>query len=511
MTEPFDVAIIGGGINGCGCAADAALRGLSVVLCEKTDLASQTSSSSSKLIHGGLRYLEQFDFSLVRKALNERQVLLNNAPHLVHPLRFILPQLTNQRPPWLLRLGLFLYDHLSQKNKLPRSHGITRHDNANYFEPLISSINQGFMYYDGMTNDARLTITNALQAKQHGADIRPHTEVIRAEIIDSIWHITTRERHQETKLIKARSLINATGPWVNPINDLLGIPNQHTLSLIKGSHIVTEKLYDGSHAYILQNDDKRIIFTIPYFGHTLIGTTDVPVQGKIETLKITPEEIDYLCNLIARYFGKKDLKNRIITSWCGVRPLLSDPGKNASNLSRDYLYHFSTTPAPCVAIYGGKITTYRLLAKAVVDQLQNIFPHLRNSNTQLTPLPGATLDSISLNDYQHTFQQTYPWLDETLRNYYLQTYGTLTEKILNGCKHINDLGQHFGSTLYQREVDYLIAEEWAFSAEDILWRRTSLGLSFKVEEQKHLEDYISLQENRATTIRECSSFNCSTP
>lgn len=491
MPEPFDVAIIGGGINGCGCAADAALRGLSVVLCEKMDFASQTSSSSSKLIHGGLRYLEQLDFSLVRKALNERQILLNNAPHLVHPLCFILPQQTNQRPQWLLQLGLFLYDNLSRKNKLPKSKKITRQKDLNYFEPLISSINQGFRYYDCITNDSRLTITNALQAKQHGAELLPYTEVLDAKIINSIWHITIKTQHQESRLIQARSVINATGPWVESVNHLLGIPNQYALSLIKGSHIVIEKLYDGDQAYVLQNDDKRIIFTIPYFGHTLVGTTDIPIKGKPESLKITKEELDYLLNLIERYFGKKNLRQQIITSWCGVRPLLSNPTKDASHLSRDYVYHFSLKPAPCVTIYGGKITTYRLLAKEVLDQLQKIFPHMQNSNTHITPLPGAILASMSLHDYQKYLYHTYPWLDEALRKHYLQTYGTLTEKILTGCNHLHDLGKHFGSTLYQREVDYLITEEWASCANDILWRRTAFGMFLNEKEKTRLKEYIS--------------------
>ena len=490
MTKPFDVAIIGGGINGCGCAADAALRGLSVVLCEKMDLASQTSSSSSKLIHGGLRYLEQFNFSLVRKSLNERQILLNIAPHLVHPLRFVIPQQTTHRSQWLLRLGLFLYDNLSRNNKLPKSGILTRQHNPAYFKPLISSIHKGFMYYDGMTDDARLTITNALQAKQHGANILTQTEVIHAEIINSIWHLTIQTNHQEPRLIKARSLINAAGPWVETLNNTLGIPNNHTLSLVKGSHIVLEKLYDGDHAYVLQHDDKRIVFTIPYFGHTLVGTTDIPFAGEPNALKITPTEIDYLFDLIARYFGRKPETKHIITSWSGVRPLLTEPNKNASTLSRDYLYHFSTQPAPCVTIYGGKLTTYRILAEKVIDQLRSVFPKMAGSTTNSTPLPGAIDNSLSLNDYQHKAHECYPWLDEVILKHYLQTYGVLTEEILQNSKNTDDLGIYFGGTLYQKEVDYLVAEEWATSVDDILWRRTKLGLNFNKKEQEQLNQYL---------------------
>ena len=486
MTKPFDVAIIGGGVNGCGCAADAALRGLSVVLCEKQDLASQTSSSSSKLIHGGLRYLEQFDFNLVRKALNERQILLNIAPHLVHPLCFVIPQKNKQRPQWVLRLGLFLYDNLSRRNTLPKSEPLTRNRNPSYFNPLISSIQQGFKYYDCSTNDARLTITNALQARQHGASILTQTEVIHAEVIDSIWHLTVQTPHQAPRIIKARSLINAAGPWVESLNHLLNIPNAHTLSLVKGSHIVIEKLYEGDHAYVLQHDDKRIVFTIPYFGHTLVGTTDIPFAGEPNILTISDAEIDYLFDLIADYFGKMPIRKQIITSWSGVRSLLTSPNKNASTLSRDYLYHFSQKPAPCVTIYGGKITTYRILAEKVVEQLRTVFPKMAHSSTHKIALPG----SQSFNDYQHHVHQSYPWLDASILRHYLETYGSRTEHILYGCKIPNDLGIHFENTLYQREVDYLLKEEWATSVDDILWRRTKLGLDFSEEGRERLRQYI---------------------
>jgi len=487
MTKLFDVAIIGGGINGCGCAADAALRGLSVVLCEKQDLASQTSSSSSKLIHGGLRYLEQFDFNLVQKSLNERQILLKIAPHLVHPLCFIIPQKNKQRPQWILRLGLFLYDNLSRRNTLPASKPLTRNRNTRYFNPLISSIQQGFKYYDCRTDDARLTITNALHAKQHGARILTQTEVIHAEVIDSIWHLTVQTPHHDPRVIKARSLINAAGPWVESLNHVLNIPNDHTLSLVKGSHIVIEKLYEGDYAYVLQHDDKRIVFTIPYFGYTLVGTTDVPFAGEPSILKISDAEIDYLFDLIDRYFGKKIEKKQIITSWSGVRPLLSTPHKNASTLSRDYLYSVAKEPAPCVVVYGGKLTTYRILAEKVVDQLRTVFPTMAHSSTHKTILPG----SQSFSDYPHHVRQSYPWLDAVVLKYYLETYGTRAENILQGCASASDLGIHFENTLYQREVDYLINEEWATSVDDILWRRTKLGLNFTQKGCDRLEEYVT--------------------
>lgn len=490
MTKPFDVAIIGGGINGCGCAADAALRGLSVVLCEKSDLASQTSSSSSKLIHGGLRYLEQFNFSLVKKALNERQILLKIAPHLVHPLPFILPKNKHDRPLWLLRLGLFIYDHLSRTNKLPKSRMLSDHTNKNYFNPLLSTINQGVMYYDCMTDDARLTIANALQAKLNGASILTQTEVLHATVVDKLWHITVRLKNNNTRLIKAKTIINATGPWVLSTNSSFNISSKKKLSLVKGSHLILQKLYDGEHAYVLQHDDKRIIFTIPYFGHTLVGTTDVPYTGDPQSLSISPSETDYLLDLIANYFGHRPQPNQIIASYSGVRPLLFEPGKNASTLTRDYFYDFSSQPAPSVTIYGGKITTYRLLAKEVIDCLRPVFSNLGQSVTHITPLPGAVLNGSSVANYQTLARTLYPWLNEEILIHYLKTYGTRTEMILEQRANMDDLGKHFGNTLYQCEVDYLIKEEWATSIEDILWRRTKLGLKFNKEEKIQLKQYL---------------------
>lgn len=485
MNKIFDVAIIGGGINGCGVAADAALRGLSVVLCDKGDLASHTSSASSKLIHGGLRYLERYEFSLVKKALHERQVLLNIAPHLVKPLQFILPQQYALRSPWLIRFGLFLYDHLSLGNRLPKSRFVTRAKNPDFFNPLNSTITQGFSYYDCATNDARLTLANALQAKQHGASVLLHHEVTQAQIVDGLWHITLQSPTTgETQRI-ARSLVNATGPFIAQINTLLHIPNAHTLALVKGSHILLPALYQGTQAYLLQHPDKRIIFTIPYFGQTLVGTTDVPFEGTADQVHIDEAEIEYLLRIVAQYFDKKPTEKDIIGRYSGVRPLLSSPNQSAQTLSRDYLYHFSQTPAPCVSIYGGKITTYRLLAKEVVDSLSTVFPKLNPSTTHLTPLPGAPLDQ------EDDLQKTYPWLDTQLLNHYIQTYGARAKLILQGCQQPSCLGIAFTPLLYQREVDYLIREEWATTVDDILWRRTQLGLTVQTDEREKLCAYLA--------------------
>jgi glycerol-3-phosphate dehydrogenase len=490
MEHVFDVAIIGGGINGCGCAADAALRGLSVMLCEQDDLASKTSSKSTKLIHGGLRYLEHFDFSLVKKALDERQKLLHIAPHLVHPLPLVIPYQKNMRPLWILRIGLFLYDHLSLSNKLPRSKLIRRKQQPNHFGPLNKNLNQGFLFYDCATDDARLTLANALQAKEHGATILPQTKLIGAEVINNQWRLTLQKKTSELFQITAKSIINTTGPWVSTVSQLLQTPIDHTLSLVKGSHLVVQKLYDGEHAYMLQHQDKRIVFAIPYHGYTMVGTTDVVFSGDINNIQIESNEIDYLCTIINQCFNKQLDKDDIITSWSGVRPLLSNAHKNASTLSRDYVYHYSSHPAPAVTVYGGKITTYRQLALQAVNELCKKFPSLPESRTLDTPLPGATIDKMNYTTYLQHARQKYHWLDVATRDRLLKTYGTRTENILTRCNNLADLGKCFTPTLYQVEVDYLLKDEWASHCEDILWRRTKLGFTITKPEERTLSDYV---------------------
>lgn len=491
MGQLFDVAIIGGGINGCGCAADAALRGLSVVLCDEDDLASKTSSKSSKLIHGGLRYLEHFDIHLVKSALSERQKLMKLAPHLVHPLAFVLPYQKDMRPLWVLRVGLFLYDHLCRLNKLPHSQLLRRNSEPNYFTALNAEINKGFLFYDCSTDDARLTILNALQAKEHGANILPNSQLIHAEVINHQWHLTLKTKTNETLNITAKTLINASGPWVSSINQRLNIPLTHTMTLLKGSHIVVPKLYEGDYAYMLQNDDKRIIFAIPYHGYTLVGTTEVDFIGDLEDIRIDASEIDYLCASINRYFNKTIRATDIVNTWSGIRPLLSAPGKSASALSRDYDYHYTDQPAPAVTIYGGKITTYRQLATKVIDTLNAIFPNLPRSITDKVPLPGATIRTMSFDEYCGYALKKYSWLEKATLNRYLMSYGTRTERFLSECNQLSDLGTCFTPSLYQREVDYLVEEEWAQNSEDILWRRTKLGLITGDKEKNSLSDYLS--------------------
>jgi glycerol-3-phosphate dehydrogenase len=476
MDHVYDLVIIGGGINGCGCAADAAMRGLSVLLCEQGDIASKTSSSSSKLIHGGLRYLEHYDFALVKKALDEQQVLLQIAPHLVRPMPFVLPHTPEGRSHWLVRAGLFLYDHLSFKNTLPNSQAVVRDTSPQLFAPLINKINDGYVYYDCSTDDARLTLANALQAKIHGATILTQTACIQAKASNQHWHLTLKKSDDTLMNIEARAVVNAGGPWVNHVNTLLNIPITHPISYIKGSHIVIDQQYEGEQAYVLEQEDKRIVFVMPYHGKTLIGTTEIAYPEMTENVQITADEIAYLCALNNHYFNQQIKPDDIRYTFSGVRPLLSDETKTASALSRDYLYEFSTHPAPIVSIYGGKITTYRKLAEQVIDTFGTIFKQLKPTTTHQTPLPGAVFDGMTYDVYCSYALEKYHWLNQETLNRYLTTYGTLTEHILKTARKEHDLGQCFMPTLYQAEIDYLKEYEWAKSMDDILWRRTKLGL-----------------------------------
>lgn len=498
----FDVVVIGGGINGAGIAADAALRGLSVLLCEQGDLASQTSSSSSKLIHGGVRYLEQFHFKLVKKALNERALLHRLAPHLVQPIPMIIPHQSNVRKAWWIRAGLFIYDHLSAANRLPHSRFVQRtslQPTSNYFTPLKEGLSNGFLFYDCKTDDARLTLSNAVQATMNGATIVTQTTFIDAKPRNSHWQLRLETGSGQIIPIQARSIINATGPWVLEVNKRLGIPDDHhhSLSFVKGSHLVVHKLYDGEHAYVLQQDDQRIVFVIPFQGHSLIGTTEIPIKAPIRDVSIEPSEIDYLLSMIHRYFRRPIAHSDIITHWSGIRPLLVQPSSQSSHrndhpshLSREYACVFSNQPAPVVTIYGGKITTYRRLAQEAVDHLSTIFPNLPASTTHKTMLPGAQFGEMTLAQYQSYAKETYHWLNQPTMDRYFKTYGTRMEMILASCHRESDLGLCFFDTLYQVEIDYLIQHEWATSLDDVLWRRTKLGLIMKNHDHQQLVDYI---------------------
>ena len=486
--QTFDLVIIGGGINGASCAADAAVRGLSVLLCEQDDLASKTSSSSSQLIHGGLRYLESYDFSLVKKSLDEQQILMSIAPHAVHKLPLILPHTKKHRSMWLLRIGLFIYDHLSRINTLPNSKVISRKMHAKYFEFLKTHLTRGFLFYDCTADDARLTILNALQAKKHGAQIHNYTKLTHAVVENNHWILTLKPQHAPEFKIKSCALLNASGPWLAQLSTIINQPLKYALRLVKGSHIVIPKIYNGDHAYVLQHNDQRIIFVMPFHGFTMIGTTEIAYTDALEKIHITPDEIEYLCNIVNEYFKRAIHPSDIIHTWSGVRPLVDKIDQNSRKLSREHAIDFTKVPAPLLTLYGGKITTHRQVGISAIDHLRSIFPHLKNSQT--INMPGATCGSLNLEEYKKVAKNNYAWLPKGVLQHYLDVYGTLTEKILENCHNIADLGECFSPLLYQREIDYLIQEEWAKTTDDILWRRTKLGLTLDVDAKNKLAKFM---------------------
>ncbi|MEH6811446.1 MAG: glycerol-3-phosphate dehydrogenase [Motiliproteus sp.] len=488
-TANVDLLIIGGGINGTGIAADAAARGLKVMLCEMNDLASATSCSSSKLIHGGLRYLEHYQFNLVRKALTEREILLRIAPHIIHPLRFRLPHQPHFRPAWMIRAGLFLYDHLSRNNNQPKSIPIS----FNQQDPLQPELRCGFEYSDAWVDDARLVILNAMAARNSTATIRTRCRCTKAIRQDQHWQVSienTLNGTQET--LQCKVLVNATGPWVSDFyHAALPMPSPKQMRLVKGSHIVVPRIHDQPQAYILQNADKRIVFVIPFQQqYSLIGTTDVDYQGDPSDAQISAEEQNYLISVCNQYFKHAINTSDIVWSFSGVRPLIDDDQHSPQATTRDFHLELqgNDNEAPLLSIFGGKLTTYRILAQQALDQLQQFFPAMASCQTQLTALPGG--DFSDANVLLSGFQSRYPWLDRELLGRWLNSYGTLTDHFVGGCKEYEDLGQHFGSQLYQREVDYLIEQEWAISAEDILWRRSKLGLAFNADSLARLEQYL---------------------
>ena len=481
----YDVVVIGGGINGCGCAADAALRGLSVLLCEQGDLAQHTSSQSSKLIHGGLRYLEQAEFRLVHKALQEQRILLKVASHLVHPLAFVLPYRPQLRPAWLIRLGLFLYDHLSLNHPLPHSETLVREQQSQYFLPLDPEINKAFLFYDAQTEDARLTLEAALQAQKHGATILTRTTFVQAKAQNGFWQICLQTAEGQQLQIQAKALINAAGPWAKKIASECHYPLRQKVSYVKGSHMIVPAFYAGKHAYLLQASDKRVIFVIPYHGQLLIGTTDQLLTDVDSDLKITAEEIQYFKEIIYAYFKHKITD--ITTSWAGMRSLPTHPQRQPAEFSRDYHFECHSQPLPFITIVNGKLTTFRHLSAQIIDKLSCIFPDLPSTKTHLTPLPGCFWTQGSYADYLLYATKRYAWLGPELLQHYLQTYGTRTDDLLLHCKQLSDLGCAFGSLLHQKEIDFLKQTEWAKTAEDVLWRRTKLGLGMTAKERKAVE------------------------
>ncbi|AIP62524.1 glycerol-3-phosphate dehydrogenase [Burkholderia thailandensis] len=475
----YDLLVVGGGINGAGIARDAAGRGLSVLLCEQDDLASHTSSSSTKLIHGGLRYLEYKEFGLVRKALQERETLLRAAPHIIWPLRFVMPHMPNLRPAWLIRIGLFLYDHLAKRELLPGSRGIDmrRHPAG---APLVDSIKRGFVYSDGWVDDARLVVLNALDAQERGARILTRTKLVSAERRDGQWHARLQRADGSTLDVCARAVANAAGPWVGDVlHGALGRGAQHSVRLVKGSHIVTRRLFDHDHAYIFQNPDKRIIFAIPYErDFTLIGTTDVEYRDDPSRVAIDRDETRYLCESINRYFKRKISPADVCWTYSGVRPLLEDENAdNPSAVTRDYRLELDGGDgAPLLSVFGGKITTFRKLAEEATDMLGGALGASRGAWTAGVPLPGGDIADARFAPFAEAFAKRHPWLPAALARRYARAYGTRAERVIGGAKSLAELGAELSPGLYEAELRYLRDAEWASCADDVLWRRSKLGL-----------------------------------
>jgi len=465
-----DLFVIGGGINGAGIARDAAGRGLSVVLAERGDLAGATSSSSSKLIHGGLRYLEHYEFRLVAEALAEREILLAMAAHLVWPARFVMPHVPALRPRWMIRTGLFLYDHLSRRASLPGSHAV-RLDAPPYNSGLKPELRHGFVYSDCRVDDARLVVANAMDARTRGVRVLPRTEVLSGKRENSLWKIEL----SGGETVTARAVVNAAGPWVKRVlNDTLRQPSADAVRLVRGSHIVLPKLYEGDHAFILQNDDRRVIFMIPYGEvHTLVGTTDIS-QGEISTPVPSDEEILYLCEAAGRYLAKPPQPQEVVWKFAGVRPLYDDGSADPSAVTRDYTLRLDDEQgaAPVLSVFGGKITTYRRLAEQVMEKLAPYFPGMKRAWTAGTPLPGSDFEGRARLEARDAFFARFPGIPEALKRPIFRRHGARADAVVGE----GDLGEDYGAGLTEREVRYFVEHEWARSAEDVLWRRTKAGL-----------------------------------
>lgn len=495
--QPYDIAVIGGGVNGCGIARDAAGRGLSVYLAERGDLACGTSSASTKLIHGGLRYLEYYEFRLVREALTEREVLLSAAPHIIRPMRFVLPHQEGLRPAWLIRLGLFLYDHLGGRKILPpsRSLDLRRHAAGT---PLKAGFGKAFEYSDCWVDDARLVVLNAVDAARRGAEIRTRTEVLRAGRQDGLWRIETENRLTgEAGTVSARLLVNAAGPWIADVisNRIVSDARAHT-RLVKGSHIVVPRMFDHEQAYIFQNADRRIIFAIPYEGDfTLIGTTDVDFMGDPSDAAASGEEIAYLCRAASEYFAKPVTPADVVWTYSGVRPLFDDGTSAAQETTRDYVLELDGEKGdpPLLNIFGGKITTYRHLAEDALARLSPWLPGAGRPWTRSAALPGGDFPVDGFENLAAGLVRAHAQADPRLVRRLARAYGTRAGAILEA-----DAGIHFGADLWQSEVDYLLREEWAVTAEDILWRRSKLGLRLGDGERRRLAEWLEERRGAVT-------------
>lgn len=485
LDKTYDMLIIGGGINGTAIARDAAGRGLSVCLCEKDDLANHTSSASTKLVHGGLRYLEHYEFRLVRESLKEREVLLRAAPHIIWPMRFVLPYDEGLRPKWMLRAGLFLYDSLGGRELLPGTK-TKKLDKAPHLGVLESRLKMGFEYSDCWVEDSRLVVLNAVDASKHGAKIKTHHKVMDLTTSQNGYVADIRSKTGETFSISAKAVINAAGPWVEEV--LLKLKpgsNTSSLRLVKGSHIVTKRLFDGDHAYIFQNEDERIIFAIPYENdYTLIGTTDVPFEPHQGPAKASDEEISYLCDAANEYFENDISPSDVVWTYSGVRPLYDDKSADASEVTRDYVLNIEefAENSPFLSVYGGKITTSRKLAEHVMEKLSSYFDKADTAWTRDAHLPGGNIKDADFDRWFDKISAGYNKVDPKILFRLCRAYGTRVNLVFREREN-KDLGQMFGDKLSEAEAQYLVAYEWATSADDILWRRTKLGLHMSPEER----------------------------
>jgi len=502
--KQVDVLVIGGGVNGCGIARDLAGRGLSVMLVEKDDLASATSSASTKLIHGGLRYLEYYEFRLVREALQEREVLLRAAPHIIWPLTFVLPHHAKLRPWWMIRLGLFLYDHLGGRKILAKSRGLSLTGNI-AGAPLKDDFRRGFSYSDCWVEDTRLVVLNARDAADKGAEIWTRTECAALEKhpSENLWVASLNDLHTEESFkVHAKCIVNASGPWVGRTLGLIdggsgaGI-GKYKVRWVKGSHIIVPRLYQGEHAYILQNDDKRIVFAIPYERKfTLIGTTDIEYTGDIEEVRISLEEVEYLSAAVSRFFRQPVRPEDVQWTYSGVRPLVDDGSGNASAVTRDYILDMEDYKGlPILSAYGGKITTFRRLSEHAAEMVLQHFGLPVKNWTAGAHLPGGEQAVMNFEAFVKGLRREYGWLPEALAYRYARAYGTRLREIIRHAKRLQDLGEHCGEHVYEAELRYLVQQEWAMTLEDVLWRRSKLGLHTTAETQANIE--ILLQKIQA--------------
>ena len=495
-----DLLVVGGGINGVGIARDAAGRGLRTLLCEQHDLASHTSSASTKLIHGGLRYLEFYDFGLVRKSLREREVVLAAAPHICWPLRFVLPHDSYLRPGWMIRAGLFLYDHLARRRFLPGSSGVNlrRHPAG---APLEARYRKGFVYSDAWVDDARLVVITAMDAREHGATVLTRTRCAKLARDGERWSATLEREGGGTFEVEARAVVNATGPWVDRFVDgATPLRAARHPRQVKGSHIVVPKLFGHEFAYIFQGADGRIVFAIPYErDYTLIGTTEMDYAGDLSSPAIAETEVEYLLALANRYFSSDLARKDVVWTFAGLRPLLADPRDRATSVTRDYVLDLDTSGAPLMSIYGGKLTTYRRLAEDVVDALAPRLGCTAGPWTAGQPLPGGDMPRADFDAFLKELTARYPGLPGALLHRYARAYGTRAERILAGAASSADLGQEVLPGLHAAEIQYLRTEEWAVTAEDILYRRSKLALHVPADGPARLEAWLERHPAPAPT------------